>query len=170
MSWRALEARCWAGRRCSGTAPGCGNWSGLFNERPLIWAVVAVLAASGLAWAGAGSTPELAPAGLRPLRLPAAAGLLPGRSTPCIGEPLEGWGWLAWLWRWLATVCCYALAATPTSGLALRHARNLWLALALLAVQVDYWVGDWTRRTELESGRTTAAGQPCWCGCCRACN
>lgn len=143
MSWRALEGPLlgWAALFWYGAW--LWQLERLFNERPLIWAVIALLAASGFAWA-------VLEARLNWRKLAIARFVLPLLLAFClavnamIGAPLEGWGWPVWLLALTGNSLLLRVGRDADTQLALRHALNLWLGLAVLAVQVDYWIGDWT--------------------------
>ena len=118
----------------------------LSSDLQLAWAMAAVLAVSALAWAWLESRLNWRSLAWARFALPAALALCLAYNA-VHGEPLQSWGWLVWT---LALACSYLLLRVgrdADTGLALRHAGHLWLGLALLAVQVDYWVGHWT--TEL---------------------
>ncbi|MBF7729585.1 DUF2339 domain-containing protein [Pseudomonas sp. N040] len=143
MRWRALEGPLlgWAALFWYGA----WLWQveRLFEERPLVWAVVTTLALSGITWAAL-------EARLNWRKLAFARFALPLLLAFCLavnatqGAPLEGWGWLAWLLAIAGNSLLLRIGRDADNHLALRHALNLWLGLAVLAVQVDYWIGDWT--------------------------
>ena len=143
MRWRALEAPLlgWAALFWYGAW--IWQLERLLNERPLIWAVITLLTISAITWA-------VLEARLNWRKLALARFVLPLLLALCltanamIGAPLEGWGWLAWLLALAGSTLLLRVGRDADAHLALRHALNLWLGLAVLAVQVDYWVGDWT--------------------------
>jgi uncharacterized membrane protein len=115
----------------------------LTNDLQLAWSMASVVAISALVWAWL----EIR---LNWRMLAWARFALPAGLALCLlanawhGEPLQGWGWLAWALAIGSSCLLLRINREADNGLALRHAGNLWLILALLAVQVDYWVGDWT--------------------------
>jgi len=115
----------------------------LTSDLELAWSMAGVLALSALGWAWL----EIR---LRWRTLAWARFALPAGLALCLllnavhGEPLQGWGWLAWALALGSSGLLLRIGREADNRLALRHAGSLWLALALLAVQVDYWVGDWT--------------------------
>lgn len=143
LRWRLLEA------------PLLG-WAALFwyvtwlwqlermtSDLQLTWAMASVLAISALAWAWLETRLSWRSLAWARFALPFGLALcLLGNALH--GEPLQSWGWLAWALALGCSCLLLRVAREADSGLALRHAGNLWLVLALLAVQVDYWVADWS--------------------------
>ena len=143
LAWRALEGVGLLWAALFWYATWLWQLERLNTDLQLAWAMAAVLALSAMAWA----TVEIR---MNWRNLAWARFALPPALALCLaynavhGEPLQSWGWLVWA---LALACSYLLLRVgrdADSGLALRHASHLWLGLALLAIQVDYWVGDWT--------------------------
>ena len=124
MSWRALESPLlgWAALFWYGTW--IWQLERLFDERPQVWAVVATLALSGIAWA----TLETR---LNWHKLAFARFALPLLLAFCLvenamhGAPLEGWGWLAWLLaiagNSLLLLLTHLQPPRPPSSRVLRH-------------------------------------------------
>ncbi len=115
----------------------------LTTDLQLAWSMASVIALSALAWAWLETRMNWRQlAWARFALAPALALCLVLNALH--DEPLQGWGWLAWALALSSSSLLLRVGREADQGLPLRHAGNLWLALALLAVQVDYWVGDWT--------------------------
>lgn len=143
MRWQALEAPLLGWATLFWYVTWLWQLERLLQPLPLSWALASVLTLSGLLLAGL----EVR-LGWR--RLALARFALPGLLGLCLlaglahGAPLQGWGWLAWGLALTGNSLLLRVGRQADNALAWRHAANLWLGLAVLAVQLDHWVADWT--------------------------